>query len=76
MTASRLSRRAALGLGAGLSVSCFGLGAAAAGVTDRKLVVIVLLGRQRIHAIVMFVPRRIARLFGKEPAALPNGGAS
>jgi uncharacterized protein (DUF1501 family) len=44
MTASRLSRRAALGLGAGLSVSCFGLGAAAAGVTDRKLVVIVLRG--------------------------------
>jgi len=37
------------------------------------LVVIVLLGRQRIHNIVMFVPRRLARLFGKEPAALPGG---
>jgi uncharacterized protein (DUF1501 family) len=44
MTAPRLSRRAALGLGAGLSVSCFGLGVEAAGVTDRKLVVIVLRG--------------------------------
>ena len=44
MTAPCLSRRAALGLGAGLSVSCFGLGAEAAGYTNRKLVVIVLRG--------------------------------
>lgn len=44
MTAPRLSRRAALGLGVGLSVSFIGLGAEAAGVTDRKLVVIVLRG--------------------------------
>jgi len=39
------------------------------------LVVIVLLGRQRIQNIVMFVPRQIARLFGKEVAALPGGEA-
>ncbi|MDR3465862.1 MAG: branched-chain amino acid ABC transporter permease [Xanthobacteraceae bacterium] len=39
------------------------------------LVVIVLLGRQRIESAVTFVPRRIARLFGKEIAALPGGEA-
>ena len=39
-----LSRRAALGLSAGLGVSLFGLGAEAAGLTRRKLVVIVCRG--------------------------------
>lgn len=39
------------------------------------LVVIVLLGRQRIHDIVLFVPRRVGRLFGRDVAALPDGEA-
>lgn len=55
MTAPRLSRRAALGLGAGLSVSCFGLGAEAAGVTDRKLVVVIVL-RGAMDGLSVAVP--------------------
>lgn len=36
------------------------------------LVVIVLTGRQRLQNIVLFVPRRIARMFGKDVAATPG----